>query len=96
MRDDDLPDWLRNHTSVVPSIFVPKYYREGSHGSGLTPSKGNGTVPWNSNGSGVSGNGDNPHSDNVFGSDRDTAPGIVEVLQLILMPMKSMSMIIWL
>ena len=76
MSDDDLPDWLRNHTSVVPSIFVPKYYREGSHGSGLTPSKGNGTVPWNSNGSGVSGNGDNPHSDNVFGSDRDTAPGI--------------------
>ena len=89
MSDDELPDWLRNHTSVVPSIFVPKYYREGSNGTGLTDDKGNGTAPWNTNGSsggtnngngrhgsGVSGNGTDPNSDTVLGSDRDTAPGV--------------------
>ena len=89
MSDDELPDWLRNHTSVVPSIFVPRYYREGSNGTGLTDDKGNGTAPWNTNGSsggtnngngrhgsGVSGNGTDPNSDTVLGSDRDTAPGV--------------------
>ena len=89
MGDDELPDWLRNRTSVVPSIFVPRYYREGSNGTGLTDDKGNGTAPWNTNGSsggsnngngrhgsGVSGNGTDPNSDTVLGSDRDTAPGV--------------------
>ena len=89
MSDDELPDWLRNHTSVVPSIFVPRYYREGSNGTGLTDDKGNGTAPWNTNGSsggtnngngrhgsGVSGNGSDSNSDMVLGSDRDTAPGV--------------------
>jgi hypothetical protein len=89
MSDDELPDWLRNRTSVVPSIFVPRYYREGSNGTGLTDDKGNGTAPWNTNGSsggtnngngrhgsGVSGNGSDSNSDMVLGSDRDTAPGV--------------------
>ena len=89
MSDDELPDWLRNHTSVVPSIFVPKYYREGSNGTGMTDNAGNGTAPWNTNGSsgginhgngnrgsGVSGNGTNPNSDSALGSNKDTAPGV--------------------
>ena len=89
LNEDDLPDWLKNHKSLIPHVVVPKYYREGSHGSGLTPSNGNGSAPWNSNGSsggtnngngrhgsGVSGNGSDPDSDTVLGSDRDTAPGV--------------------
>ena len=86
---DDLPDWLKNHKGLVPNIVVPRYFDDDSHGSGLTDNKGNGTAPWNdqgnsrgtNNGNGrdnspVSGNGSNPSSDSIFGSDRDTAPGI--------------------
>ncbi|HII08837.1 MAG TPA: hypothetical protein HA355_04525 [Methanosphaera sp.] len=87
MGDDELPDWLKNHTSVVPNIFVPRYYREGSNGTGLTDDKGNGTAPWNTNGNiggtnngnggtGFSGNGTNPNSDTVLGSNKDTSPGV--------------------
>lgn len=67
MSDDDLPDWLKNHKGLVPRIVVPKYYREGSNGSGLTDDEGNGAAPWNT--------GSNPNGDTVFGSNRDTAPG---------------------
>lgn len=87
---DDLPDWLKNHKSIVPHIVVPKYYHEDSNGTGLTDNEGNGTVPLNINGSlggtnngkgnnrngDVSGNGSNPNSDNVIGSNQDSAPGI--------------------
>ena len=86
---DDLPDWLKNHNGSIPNIVVPRYFDENSNGSGLTDDKGNGTAPWNNqgnsrgtnngNGNGnspVSGNGNNPMSDSIFGSDRDTAPGI--------------------
>ena len=89
LNPDDLPDWLKNHKGLVPKIVVPRYYREGSNGTGLTDVKGNGTAPWNTNGSsggtnsgngnsgsGVSGNGSNPDSDSVLGSNRDTAPGV--------------------
>ncbi len=89
MSEDDLPDWLKNHKGLVPSIVVPRYFDENSNGSGMTENKGNGTAPWNNqgnsrgtnngNGNGnspVSGNGTNPNSDSIFGSDRDTAPGI--------------------
>jgi hypothetical protein len=89
LNPDDLPDWLKNHKGLIPNIFVPRYYREGSNGTGLTDVKGNGTAPWNTNGSsggtnsgngnsgsGVSGNGSNPNSDSVLGSNRDTAPGV--------------------
>ena len=89
MGDDDLPDWMRNHTSVVPSIFVPRYYREGANGTGMNDNVGNGTAPWNTNGgsgginhgnvnhgTGVSGNGTNPNSDSALGSNKDTAPGV--------------------
>lgn len=89
MSDDELPDWLSNHTSIVPSIFVPRYYREGSNGTGMTDNVGNGTAPWNTNGSsgginhgngnhgrGVSGNGTNLNSDSALGSNKDTAPGV--------------------
>ncbi len=89
MNPDDLPDWLKNHKGLVPSIVVPRYFDENSNGSGMTENKGNGTAPWNNqgnsrgtnngNGNGnspVSGNGTNPNSDSIFGSDRDTAPGI--------------------
>ena len=64
---DDLPDWLKNHKGLVPKIVVPRYYREGSNGSGLTDDEGNGAAPWNT--------GSNPNGDTVFGSNRDTAPG---------------------
>ena len=89
LNPDDLPDWLKNHKGLIPNIFVPRYYREGSNGTGLTDVKGNGTAHWNTNGSsggtnsgngnsgsGVSGNGSNPNSDSVLGSNRDTAPGV--------------------
>ena len=89
MNPDDLPDWLKNHKGLVPSIVVPRYFDENSNASGMTENKGNGTAPWNNqgnsrgtnngNGNGnspVSGNGTNPNSDSIFGSDRDTAPGI--------------------
>lgn len=89
LNPDDLPDWLKNHKGFIPNIVVPKYYREGSNGTGSTDVKGNGTAPWNRNGSsggtnsgngnsgnGVSGNGSNLNSDSVLGSNRDTAPGI--------------------
>ncbi|MBE6512360.1 MAG: hypothetical protein E7Z75_04325 [Methanobrevibacter olleyae] len=90
LNDDDLPDWLKNHKIIVPHIVLPKYYHEASNGSGLTDNVGNGTLPWNINGSSggtnngqgnnrnneVSGNGSNPNSDNVIGSNRDAAPGI--------------------
>ena len=81
MGDDELPDWLKHHKSIVPGIFVPKYYDEDSEGTGLTDNKGNGTMHWNSEGSsagtyngnsnrkgGVSGNGSNPHGDSVIGN----------------------------
>ena len=84
MSDDELPDWIKNHVSIV-SVF----YRPGSYGSGFTEDIGNATAPWNANGSsggansgegengsGISGNGSNPNSDAVLGSDHDTAPGI--------------------
>jgi len=67
LNPDDLPDWLKNHKGLVPRIVVPKYYREGSNGSGLTDDEGNGAAPWNT--------GSNPNGDTVFGSNRDTAPG---------------------
>ena len=67
LNPDDLPDWLKNHKGLVPKIVVPKYYREGSNGSGLTDDEGNGAAPWNT--------GSNPNGDTVFGSNRDTAPG---------------------
>ena len=89
LNPDDLPDWLKNHKGLIPKIVVPRYYREGSNGSGLTDDEGNGAAPWNTNGSsggtnsgngnsgsGVSGNGSNPNSDSVLGSNRDTAPGV--------------------
>lgn len=90
LSEDDLPDWLKNHKSIVPNIIVPKYYHDDSNGTGLTENKGNGTAPWNTNGSsggtnsandnnkssGVSSNGSNPSSNSVIGSDRDTAPGV--------------------
>ena len=84
MSDDELPDWIKNHVSIVPV-----FYRPGSYGSGFTDDIGNATAPWNANGSsggansgegengsGISGNGSNPNSDAVLGSDHDTAPGI--------------------
>ena len=67
LNPDDLPDWLKNHKGLVPRIVVPRYYREGSNGSGLTDDEGNGAAPWNT--------GSNPNGDTVFGSNRDTAPG---------------------
>jgi hypothetical protein len=67
LNPDDLPDWLKNHKGLVPKIVVPRYYREGSNGSGLTDDEGNGAAPWNT--------GSNPNGDTVFGSNRDTAPG---------------------
>ena len=67
LNPDDLPDWLKNHKGLVPRIVVPKYYREGSNGSGLTDDEGNGAAPWNT--------GSNPKGDTVLGSNRDTAPG---------------------
>lgn len=67
LNPDDLPDWLKNHKGLVPKIVVPRYYREGSNGSGLTDDEGNGAAPWNT--------GSNPDGDTVFGSNRDTAPG---------------------
>lgn len=67
LNPDDLPDWLKNHKGLVPRIVVPKYYREGSNGSGLTDDEGNGAAPWNT--------GSNPNGGTVFGSNRDTAPG---------------------
>ena len=67
LNPDDLPDWLKNHKGFVPKIVVPRYYREGSNGSGLTDDEGNGAAPWNT--------GSNPNGDTVFGSNRDTAPG---------------------
>ena len=67
LNPDDLPDWLKNHKGLVPKIVVPRYYREGSNGSGLTDDEGNGVAPWNT--------GSNPNGDTVFGSNRDTAPG---------------------
>ena len=89
MSDDELPDWLRNHTSVVPSILVPRYYREGSNGTGMADNVGNGTAPWNTNGSsgginhgnsnhrsGVSGNGTNPNSGSALGFYKDTAHNV--------------------
>ena len=55
----------------------------------MTDNAGNGTAPWNTNGSsgginhgngnhgsGVSGNGTNPNSDSALGSNKDTAPGV--------------------
>ena len=65
LNPDDLPDWLKNHKGLVPRIVVPKYYREGSNGSGLTDDEGNGVAPWNT--------GSNPNGDTVFGSNRDTS-----------------------
>lgn len=89
LNPDDLPDWLKNHNGLIPNIVVPRYYRPGSDGTGLTDNEGNGAAPWNTNGSssgtnsgngnsgsGVSGNGTNPNSDAVLGSDHDTAPGV--------------------
>ena len=67
LNPDDLPYWLKNHKGLVPRIVVPRYYREGSNGSGLTDDEGNGAAPWNT--------GSNPNGDTVFGSNRDTAPG---------------------
>ncbi len=67
LNPDDLPDWLKNHKGLVPRIVVPRYYREGSNGSGLTDDEGNGAAPWNT--------GSDPNGDTVFGSNRDTAPG---------------------
>ena len=67
LNPDDLPDWLKNHKGLVPRIVVPRYYREGSNGSGLADDEGNGAAPWNT--------GSNPNGDTVFGSNRDTAPG---------------------
>ena len=79
-----MPDWIKNHVSIVPV-----FYRPGSYGSGFTDDIGNATAPWNANGSsggansdegengsGISSNGSNPNSDAVLGSDHDTAPGI--------------------
>lgn len=86
---NDLPDWLKNHQSLIPWILLPKYLDEDSNGSGLTDDIGNGTAPWNNSGgsggtnngngnsdSPVSGNGSNPNSDSVLGSNRDTSPGV--------------------
>lgn len=83
---DDLPDWLKNHTGLIPSILVPSYYHPDSGGSGWTPNVGNataiggsGNASGNGNGSSdgdVSGNGADSSSDAVLGSDHDAAPGV--------------------
>ena len=83
---DDLPDWLKNHKGLIPSILVPSYYRPGSGGSGWTDNEGNGTShsgSGNARGNGhgshdgdVSGNGTDSSSDAVLGSDHDAAPGV--------------------
>ena len=83
---DDLPDWLKNHKGLIPSILVPSYYRPDSGGSGWTDNEGNGTShsgSGNARGNGhgshdgdVSGNGTDSNSDAVLGSDHDAAPGI--------------------
>ncbi len=46
---DDLPNWLKNYKSVIPTIFIPKYINENSNGTGLTENKGNGTAAFNTN-----------------------------------------------
>ena len=86
LNPDDLPDWLKNHKGLIPSILVPSYYRPGSGGSGWTDNEGNGTShsgSGNARGNGhgshdgdVSGNGTDSNSDAVLGSDHDAAPGI--------------------
>ena len=43
LNPDDLPDWLKNHKGLIPSILVPSYYRPDSGGSGWTDNEGNGT-----------------------------------------------------
>ena len=86
LNPDDLPDWLKNHKGLIPSILVPSYYRPDSGGSGWTDNEGNGTShsgSGNARGNGhgshdgdVSGNGTDSNSDAVLGSDHDAAPGI--------------------
>ena len=86
LNPDDLPDWLKNHKGLIPSILVPSYYRPDSGGSGWTDNEGNGTShsgSGNARGNGhgshdgdVSGNGTDSSSDAVLGSDHDAAPGV--------------------
>jgi len=86
LNPDDLPDWLKNHKGLIPSILVPSYYRPDSGGSGWTDNEGNGTShsgSGNARGNGhgshdgdVSGNGTDSNSDAVLGSDHDAAPGV--------------------
>lgn len=86
LNPDDLPDWLKNHKGLIPSILVPSYYRPDSGGSGWTDNEGNGTShsgSGNARGNGhgshdgdVSGNGTDSSSDAVLGSDHDTSLGI--------------------
>ncbi|MDD6049496.1 MAG: hypothetical protein PUB95_08555 [Methanobrevibacter ruminantium] len=86
LNPDDLPDWLKNHKGLIPSILVPSYYRPDSGGSGWTDNEGNGTShsgSGNARGYGhgshdgdVSGNGTDSNSDAVLGSDHDAAPGV--------------------
>ena len=86
LNPDDLPDWLKNHKGLIPSILVPSYYRPDSGGSGWTDNEGNGTShsgSGNARGNGhgshdgdVSGNGTDSNSDAVLGSDHDTSLGI--------------------
>ena len=86
LNPDDLPDWLKNHKGLIPSILVPSYYRPDSGGSGWTDNEGNGTAhsgSGNAHGNGhgsrdgdVSGNGTDSNSDAVLGSDHDAAPGV--------------------
>ena len=86
LNPDDLPDWLKNHKGLIPSILVPSYYRPDSGGSGWTDNEGNGTShsgSGNARGNGhgshdgdVSGNGTDSNSGAVLGSDHDAAPGV--------------------
>ena len=86
LNPDDLPDWLKNHKGLIPSILVPSYYRPDSGGSGWTDNEGNGTShsgSGNARGNGhgshdgdVSGNGTDSNSDAVSGSDLVAAPGV--------------------
>ena len=86
LNPDDLPDWLKNHKGLIPSILVPSYYRPDSGGSGWTDNEGNGTshsgsgnargYGHSSSDSDVSGNGTDSNSDAVLGSDHDAAPGV--------------------